>query len=560
MRLVEGDGAPLVRISPDLNETAKLLGQIATRLDIFKLSGELVFFDDGLMRVMTGRIFRTWINDHVVMATKFAADGSAVRGTLEVTDAATILDSPNFRRGVRELRGVEHVRLPVLRRMPNAEARMTNEQPKAPDRRSGSGDPRSQGKAPNGDGAVGASCPTFVLDVLPWGYDAETCVYTVDPGWDYDRDVAWEAGKVGLDRIDAEFPFSDERSRSVQRAGELALFCKHLPDGLSLRPGFLWLGNKAGSGKSILAKKALYPVLGKAIPAKLKRGEELDKEMEAFLRARRPYVFLDNVYGGIASSTLDQMLTSKGSAGRAMGGHEVFEADNTALLLVSGNGLELNPDAARRFSVVDLFEKGDPNDRRPKERLDDDVMLTVEWRRKMLGYLFSLVARWVEVGMPRGKVVIPSFERFCELMGGIVTCAGYEEPFQPAVIPDAISPEKEDFSELLDLVLGEMGSEIEREFTLDDLARLARSAGLYTEQVGTLAEGKRLTVKLDGLKGELASIAEDCGYLEPKHRSAFGKKMAKHVGQEPRAKCGRTVEFGKRTQGRKATFTIRVIG
>lgn len=514
--LAEDDGAPVVRLSADLNQTALLLGQVATRLDLYKMNGEIVYFDeDHQMKPMTGRRLRTWINDHVVIASKFDKEsGRPIAGTLTHDEAATILDCGNFRRGVRPLLAVNQVRLPVV---------------------------RSSGE----------------IELLPWGYDDEFQVYTIPGGIEYEADTSLEVAVRRLDEVDEGFPFSDRRSRSVQRAADLALFCKHLPGGQSLRPGFLWLGNKPGSGKSVLAKKGLYPVLGKVASAKMKKGEELDKELEAFARARVPYIFLDNVYGGIASASIDQMLTSTSSAGRAMGGHEIFEADNTALLVVTGNRLELNEDAARRFLVVDLFEPGEPDERKVTNRLDDDLMRTVEWRRRMLGSLWAVVKAWHAAGMPKGKVKLPTYEAYSELLGGIVVAAGYEEPFQKAIIPDAISPEKSEFAELVDLVLRDMGEAREKDFTVEELCCLARSAGLFQGKIGTKEEGKKMTIKEDGLKGEERTFAEDQGYMTPSQRSAWGKLVAKEAGGNPKGKSGVAVEFGKRAQARKATFTVR---
>jgi hypothetical protein len=516
LSVVEGGAAPVVNMGPDVNQTAKRLGEIVSRLDLFRMNGELVFIDhERRVQPMAPLVFRTWINDHVVMAAKFDREGGRpLPGTLGSDDAAAILRSQNFLCGVRPLRAVNQVRLPVLR---------------GPERE---------------------------LDALPWGYDAEFQVYTVPGGLDYDREIDLAAAKVGMDRIDGQFPFSDGRSRSVQRAADLALFCKHLPGGQSLRPGFLWLGNKPGSGKSVLAKKALYPVLGSAAAAKMKKGEELDKELEAFARARVPYIFMDNIYGGIASASIDQMLTSRKTSGRAMGGHGIFEADNTALLLVTGNKLELNEDAARRFLVVDLFEKGEPDGREVTCRLDDDIMETDEWRARMLSYLWSMCAHWHAAEMPKGKKILPTYEAYSELLGGVVAACGYEEPFQKAIIPDAILPEKAEFGELLDLVIAEMEDAREKDFTLEELACLARAANIFTDKVGTQEEGRKQTIKDDVLKGETALAAVDQGYLTPSHRTKWSRRIHKEVGGEPRSASGKLVEFGHRSQGRKSTFTV----
>jgi hypothetical protein len=394
------------------------------------------------------------------------------------------------------------------------------------------------------------------LEKLPWGYDAETETYTVPGGIDYPTDVDIEAAKVGLDRVDGDFPFADARSVAVQRAGNLALFCKHLPGGEGLRPGFLWLANMVGTGKSVLAKTILYPVLGSAAAAKLKSKEDMDKELEAFVRAGVPYIFLDNVYGGLASASLDQLLTSKRSTGRALGGHSLFEVENKALVVVTGNRLEVNEDAARRFLVVDLFEKGKPDDREIVLRLDDDLMMGDDWRKAQLSRLWAMVAHWHAKGCPKAALTMPTYERYGEMLGGIVVAAGYEEPFQRAVIPDSFSPEKSEFLELVGLLMDEMQLLPEMDFTLEDMCRVCRAAQIFQKHVGTQAEGIKLTIKEDGLGKEERSFAVDHGYMTPSHRTSFSRRITKEIGTEPEVN-GRKVEFGKRRQSRKATFTLR---
>jgi len=512
--LVEGDGAPVVRVEADLNTTAKHLGQIVARLDLFDLNGEMIFFDfRGERQMMNAKIFGTWINDFVVIAEKFDKDtGRPIPGMLHLEQCAVILACENFRRGVRRIIAINRVRLPVIRE---------------------SGE----------------------LEKMPWGYDDHTMTYTVPGGVDYETDMDIEAAKVGFGRMDGDFPFSDLRSVAVQRAAYLSLFCKHLPGGDGLRPGFLWLGNKPGCGKSVIAKAALYPVMGTAAAAKMKQKEDLDKELEAFVRAGVPYIFLDNVYGGIASASLDQLLTSKKSTGRALGGHSLFEVDNRALILVTGNKLELNEDASRRFLVVDLFEKGEPDERKITCRLDDDLMQTAEWRQAQLARLWSMVAHWHAAGCPVAQVLLPTYERYGEMLGGIVRAAGYEEPFQKAIIPDSISPEKAEFAELVALLLKEMGDADEKDFTLEDMARLSRGAQLFQKHIGTQSEGIKLTIKEDGLGKDERNYATDLGYMTPAHRSAFGKRIGKEIGSHP--SVGSTkVEFGRRAQSRKATFTL----
>jgi hypothetical protein len=508
----------VVQMRSSLAETAIMLAPIISRLDLYQMSGDLVFFDHlGERQMMNPLKFRNWINHQgVITCRKYDKDaGIAIPETMHKEEAATLLADCIFLRGVRPLKGVNHVRCPVVR--------------------------------PNGE-----------LEALPWGYDAQTQIYTVPGGMEYNFDVPMEVAKGRILRLLKSFPITDDRSLAVQVAAMLALFIRHLPGGSGLRPGFLWYANKPGSGKSVLAKVCLYIVMGRAAVAKLKKDDDLDKEIEAFCRAAVPYIFLDNIRGGLNSTTIEQMLTSEESTGRAMGGHGTFDAKNSALLLATGNQLDLTEDALRRFLLIDLFEKGDPEQRVVEIPLNDTLMRTETWRVEMLESLWALVRNWHERGMVRGKKSLASFEEYAALLGGIVEEAGYENPFQKAEIADAKSPGAAEFDELLSMLLDEMGEDTSREVTMEVLARIARAGQLYQKSVGTEAEGKKLTIKLDGIPVAERAMAPDLGYLDQAMKSGFGKMMTKQIGTEHLI-GGRKVEFGKRAEARKATYTVRVV-
>lgn len=519
--VAQGDEAaarmPHVRLTPEnLALVARLLGQLMHRVPLFLQNGVLWFFDyEGQRQEMTPIKFRTWIMGHVLIFEKRAkGSDDPIPCTMAVEHAATVLTSEDFRRGVRKITGVNTVRLPVIRR---------------------------GGK----------------LELLPLGWDSETGIYTVEGGLVYDEAMALEAARGWMERTFGTFPLTDARSMAVQVAAMLAPFVRHLPGGGGLKMGFLWLANKPESGKSVLAKAAQYAVFGRCPAVKLKKGEQLDKELEAMAIAGVPCIFLDNVRGGIDSPTIEAMMTSEESEGRAMGGHGLFTAKNSALLFVTGNKLKLNEDIERRFLVVDLFEKGDPMERRvgADEVLDDDAMKDPEWRGRMLSALWAMVRDWHAAGMPAGKVVRGSFERYSRMLGGVVEAAGYENPFQRAEIPDAINPDQMEFRELIGLIVKEMGERQCVDFTLQDMAKLARGANLFERMIGTQAEGKALTVKMDKVDKNDVWSAQDKGYLTEKQNAEFGYFIKGEAGREAKWN-GRAVEFGKRTQARKSTYSV----
>lgn len=509
------------RDSGDLHALANRLGEYAARLDIFMLNGDLITFNsDGEQEVMDGGHFRGWIMQHVVTCERCHREtGKPIPKPLSRSDAATVLKMDAFKRGVRKIVAVNHVRLPVVRQ----------------------------------DEDLGLK----TLEQLPWGYDEATQVYTVPGGLEYGTDTPLNIAQEWVHDTTGTFPFSDPRSLAVQIAAMHSMFSKHLlPEGC-LRPGFLWLANKPSSGKTVLAKMVLFTVCGRGPVAKLKKDADLDKELEAFARASVPFVFFDNVRSGLDSPSIEQMMTSGESTGRAMGGHGVFGAKNTMLLLVTGNRLELNEDTQRRFLVVDLFEKGEPAERVVGSLLSESVMRADAWRKMALECLYAMVKAWFDAGMPKGETELGSFEEYSRVIGGIVKSAGFADPLVPAEIPDAINPERAEFEDLLRAILEEMEGESKRDFTLEDLCALARSQNLFVPLVGDQAQGVKLTIKEDGITGEHKAYAQDRGLLTPSQRQKWNFRLQKEVGREPKVE-GQIICFGSRSQSRKTTFTIEV--
>lgn len=521
LAVVPEDGAPIVLVHADLNQTALRLGEVVGRLDLFELNGKLLYFDqDGERQEMDEYVFRTWINEHILVAAKYDKDGRAIPTTLTVTDARTVLASLSFRRCVRTVEAINRVRLPIMRER---------------------------------DGEK-------VIELLPWGFDEESRIYTVPGGLDYDLEMDLAVARGWVERYFGTFPFHDDRSMAVQVAALVSLYCKHLLPAGCLRKGFLWRANKPDSGKSVAAKAALYPVLGHAAAAKLKSKEDLDKEMEAFLRAAVPYIFLDNVYGGLRSATIDQLMTSKESTFRGMGGHGVVRVRNQALLLVTGNNMEANEDAARRFLLVDLFEEGNPQDRVISAPLDDELMGSDEWRGQALAVLWAMVRAWDDAGRPAGQTVDRTFADYTKLLGGIVMAAGYADPIAVPSTEEALNPDQADFQALLVSLVEEMQEEDEGErlWSLEAMAKVARARDLFGDKVGTAEQGKKLTIKEEGLKGDERVHAMDEGYLTPSQRQKWNDFLKGEVGRKPTVGDVR-VQFGTRRERRKTAYTITLL-
>lgn len=520
LSVVGEDEMPRIENNGSILELARRFGELAHKLDLFEMNDALIYYNHRRERkLMTGRSFRSWIEKFVFVIGGFdRKSGAALAGSLGVGDSLDVLESPEFLRGVRRIEAEETVRLPVIRK----------------------------------DGK---------LDVLPEGFDDETGVYTV-PGcleFSHDWDVA--EGKEWFEKWFGQMPYADDRSKAVMVAGLLTLFIKHLPGGNGLRPGILWEANMAGSGKSICAKASCSTVLGYAPVSKMKKGEELDKEVEAHVRSKSPVIFLDNLYGSLKSATLDQLITSKVQTFRGMGGQSIITLRNDAPLFVTGNSLEKNEDSWRRYLQCMLFEAGDPNERKVDNLLDEHVMESDAWRLEALAALWSFVKHWDALGRPEGETTLGSFEVWCRLIGGIVTACGYADPIERPEGDGGMSPEKADFYALAAGLYAEMSEEktTKKAFGLNDMARVARSLDLFSDMVGDAEFGKKLMAKEEKLSGEEKAMAEDLGHMTQSQLQTWTAFIKTKIGQHPIVD-GKELKFGDRiTEKRKVKFTLEVL-
>lgn len=520
LSLVTDDSVPMVQNSGSILELSRRFGELAPKLDVFSLNGSLVYYDHNRERQeMTGSVFRSWVEEKVIVFGKWdSRTGNPLKESLLKSDAVDILVAPAFRRGVREIKHEAKVRLPVIRK--------------------------------NGD-----------LELLDEGYDHETGVYTVPGAFDYDLDWDIAQAKEWFRKWFGSMPYADDRSLAVMVAGLLLLYVQELPGGKALRPGFLWEANQPGSGKSICAKACCSIVLGLAPVGKNTKQEEMDKVIEAHIKSMSPVIFIDNLYGRLKNATLDQLITSKYQSFREMGGQKIVTMENNAPVMITGNDLEKNDDAWRRYLQCQLFESGNPQDRKVDNLLDDDVMQGEAWRRDALSALWSFVSTWNAKGRPQGQTTLGSFEAFSRLMGGIVTACGYADPFERPQEADGLSPEQADFVSLIRGVYEEMRElgETKRLYGYDDLARIARARDVFSEIVGDEEFGRRETIKQDKISGEHQSSAVDLGYLTQQQAQRWARFLKSKIGQKPLID-GVSVKFGDHTkERRKVKFTVEII-
>jgi len=318
------------------------------------------------------------------------------------------------------------------------------------------------------------------VGLLPRGYsqDVKTMVLG-DVEW---TEMSSEEGvRVLTEKWLGEFPWdgrtgdSRRRSMAVAVAGMLAPFCELLVPAFQQRPAFCFTANREGSGKTLLARLCLCPIHGpvKITPPPEKRNEgSLRQLLSAVARAGEPYLFFDNWRGVIASPALEAFVTANIWGDRVLGVSELFTAEKSCLVFVTGNDAEVSPDIRRRSLFVELFiEEVRAEERVIRRRIDEDDIIA--GRGEILSALWAIVRGWYGAGRPRGSVEHGSFAKWGSVVGAMVEWAMGISPMGAADLRKG-DADLAAFEELVGLIMPADGPE-RVEMSFADLLEAARA-------------------------------------------------------------------------------------
>jgi len=255
---------------------------------------------------------------------------------------------------------------------------------------------------------------------------------------------------------------------------------------------------------------------------------EMGKLLTAAVAGGLQYRCFDNVKGYLNSPELESFITSPRRSGRHLGFSKMLEADNDVAIFITGNGLSLSPDLARRSLLCDLWYAGKVEERVIEDPIDETRLRSVASRSTILSAMWALVDYWSTFGCPRSKGArLAGFEGFSEIIGGIVTTAKFADPMaKPEVNLDQT---EEAWLALFRKMADDLPDGGVRECTWEDLKDAAEDLGILE----TLLPRKVIDQK-----------------------TALGKRASKWEGREFTDSYGRPFRFGDRHAeiGAKKTF------
>jgi len=238
-----------------------------------------------------------------------------------------------------------------------------------------------------------------------------------------------EPSDRGVAMVDtSKMPGRDESAFLVALLTAVCRPSLHLAPGVLLRAASM---SGAGSGKGLLARCICIIAFGRE-PHAVTAGasaEELEKRIAAELIEGSPALFLDNLNNTtFKSDLLASAITERPARVRLLGRSQMVPLNATAFVILTGNGLTISEDLARRFVTVDFDARTEDPEARP---FGTDIRLEVTQRRAELLAAVLTIWRWgrtrsnITSGIPLG-----SFGQWCAWVRDPLLTLGCRDPIE----------------------------------------------------------------------------------------------------------------------------------
>jgi hypothetical protein len=223
-------------------------------------------------------------------------------------------------------------------------------------------------------------------------------------------------------------PGRDESSFLVALLTAVCRPSLYLAPGVLVRAAAL---SGAGAGKGLLARCISIIAFGHQ-PHAVTAGEtsaELEKRIASELIQGGPVLFLDNLNGiALKSSLLASAITERPARVRILGKSEMALLNTCAFVILTGNGLTVSEDLARRLIEISL----DPGIEDPESRpFEGDIRSEVASRRPELLAALLTIWRWgrittnLKAGLPLG-----SFPQWSKWVRDPLLALGCQDPVE----------------------------------------------------------------------------------------------------------------------------------
>lgn len=219
-----------------------------------------------------------------------------------------------------------------------------------------------------------------------------------------------------------------------------------------LAPGFLCTAASvtgAGAGKGLLVRVIVAIALG-VRPSAVSPGhsqEEMDKRLVSALIDARPVVFIDNINGAtLKSDTLASALTERPANLRVLGKSETVSVTAAAFIAITGNGLAVSEDLARRF-IACALDGGEDAEARDFKGFPNPVDQSFAQRGELLSDALT-IWRWGRQNPQKAGKPIGSFEEWAQWVRDPLLALGCTDPADRIAEAKSKDPQRTFIAEL----------------------------------------------------------------------------------------------------------------
>lgn len=207
-----------------------------------------------------------------------------------------------------------------------------------------------------------------------------------------------------------DFPYAGESDWCVLLAGILTTVIRPC---LPTAPAFAFDAPAPGSGKSLLAQCIGIIAAGSeptTMPPFYDEAECVKIILPCLMQGSSAFVF-DNFKEKIESEALAMLLTAKDFSGRILGQSQIVSVPAKAIVMFTGNNLEIVGDLNRRILICRINPNVDASEVWKREFPLNPVKYCLENRKEIVSAALTIFAGYFAAGQPKiGRGRLASFE------------------------------------------------------------------------------------------------------------------------------------------------------
>lgn len=275
------------------------------------------------------------------------------------------------------------------------------------------------------------NCKGFLVNTS--GYNVDGKVWFVEdikispvPAFPSELEIS-TAKQWLVDELFVDFPFVSKVDLTHLLAALFLPFVRQLIDGCT--PMHVFEAPIPGSGKSLLTDLISIVFMGQECEGRTLSGaeEEVRKSLTAQLARGKPIILLDNIseHKKLESQALASILVHRWWEDRILGQTEMIRLKNDAAWFLTANNPTYSTELSRRIIRIRIDPKQDQPWRRKGFKHENIRKWASENRSRLIESVLTLIQYWISKGRPLSKDILGSFEEWSAIMGGILSCLGY---------------------------------------------------------------------------------------------------------------------------------------